>query len=501
MQPEQPQYSQFFASMGHQLEKLWEETAIPQKIALIATICILAGLLIFSVFNATGPNYVLLYPKDQMLPADADEVMAFLDTHQINYRIDGSTGILVPAEAASKVRMELAAGGLPKHHSNKGFDLFDSNTWIEGDKELQIMQMRAIEGQLEQDICQYDNIQSANVALDTTSSRPTSRYDNSEANKIKASVILGLKPGAHLTENQIRAITFHISGAVRGLEPDKIAISDTSGKLYQAMDTGNAYDQEIALEDRLKSKIDEMLAVVVGAGNFYSTVQVVMNHQGTENSKTNPTSEQIKNITISVLINKTSGPESLKREIENQLTKILEDYNVTTKTEVNFIPFEHNHAVAYNPEESYFPSAENVASALLALIFVAAGMVWAFNRFWKQQESPAEFAEEEVSDQFMFSDIALLDDASIKALVEEVDLSDLSLAMKGTPHSLKERILSNLSKEQAQQLHTLLSQKRLIKPATVHEARERIVACVHQLDSQGRIIILPKDKCSMVNIQ
>lgn len=137
MEP-QLQYSQFFASMGHQLEKLWQEMGIPQKIALIGTTCILAAILIFSVVSATSSGYTLLYPKDQLLPADAAEVRTFLDKHQIDYQIDGSTAILIPAESAPKVRMELSAAGLPKQHSNKGFDLFDSNSWIEGDKKIRL---------------------------------------------------------------------------------------------------------------------------------------------------------------------------------------------------------------------------------------------------------------------------------------------------------------------------------------------------------------------------
>jgi flagellar M-ring protein FliF len=175
--------------------------------------------------------------------------------------------------------MDLAAMGLPKMHNGKGFELFDSNTWIKGEKELQILEMRALKGQLERDISEYENIRTANVILDIAPPRPFggSMYQT------KASVILTPMPGARLSNSQLRAITFHIAGAVRGLQPNMVAISDTSGKLYQAIDPENDVDMlrsaEIALEERIKAKVDGMLAMVVGHNNSYSTVQVRLSRE------------------------------------------------------------------------------------------------------------------------------------------------------------------------------------------------------------------------------
>src|ERR1700722_4001480 len=40
----------------------------------------------------------------------------------------------------------------------KGFELFDSGTWIKGEKELQMLEMRALKGQLEIEIEKFENI-------------------------------------------------------------------------------------------------------------------------------------------------------------------------------------------------------------------------------------------------------------------------------------------------------------------------------------------------------
>jgi len=141
------------------------------------------------------------------------------------------------------------------------------------------LDMRALKGQLENDIAEYENVKGASVILDIAPPRP---YGGS-LYKTKASVILNLMPGARLNTSQLRAITYHVAGAVRGLGPNMVAISDTSGKLYQAIDPDGTVDMlrsaEVAVEERLKAKIDGMLAMVVGHDNFYSTVQVTMNRE------------------------------------------------------------------------------------------------------------------------------------------------------------------------------------------------------------------------------
>lgn len=270
---------EFLKDIGKQLAKIWREIKIYQKFTVIMVVVFMVGLLGFLVFNAASTRYVSLFPANRLLISDAAEIKGYLDGLRVPYKLRGDTVILVPEKEVHRIRMDLAAVGLPKLNSGKGFELFDTNTWIKGEKELQVLEMRALMGQLERDIGEYENIKGANVILDLAPPRPFggSMY------KAKASVILTLMPGARLNNSQLRAITYHIAGAVRGLQPNMVAISDTTGKLYQAIDPNGEVDllrnAEIAQEERLKSKIDGMLALVVGHGNFYSTVQVSLSRE------------------------------------------------------------------------------------------------------------------------------------------------------------------------------------------------------------------------------
>jgi len=222
-------------------------------------------------------DYVVLYSPDRMQTMDINEIKNYLDEAEIPYRVADNKMLLVPKNREHQIRMELAFYGLPKMQPSKGYELFDTNTWIKGEKELQILELRALKGQLEHDIAQFENIRSANVTLDI----PMQRAFGGPVTKPKASVILNLRPGARINSSEIRAITYHLVGAVKGLTPNMVSIADTTGKLYQGIDPDGSYDSirtaELAVEEYLKSKIDGLLSTLVGYDNFYSTVQITMN--------------------------------------------------------------------------------------------------------------------------------------------------------------------------------------------------------------------------------
>lgn len=263
----------------NQVSALWGSLQSFQKGIVLLLVIGLFGFLAFLGINGTQSTYVALFSPDRMQTIDMKEVRTYLDGIGIPYKIQNDQTIMVPRELESKVRMEMALYGLPRAEKNKGFELFDNTTWIKGEKELQVLEVRALIGQLEQDIAQFDNVRSANVVIDIPSTRPFAQTQG----KTKASVQLNLWPGARLSSQELRAMTFHVSAAVRGLQPNMVAISDTSGKLYQSIDPDGEMDlvrtSELAFEEYIKGKIDGLLANTIGPGNYYTTVQAMMSRE------------------------------------------------------------------------------------------------------------------------------------------------------------------------------------------------------------------------------
>ncbi|MDF2550346.1 MAG: Flagellar M-ring protein FliF [Chlamydiales bacterium] len=507
----------FLKDLGKQLADIWREIKVYQKFTVVLVGAFLTGMMIFLIANASYTRYTPLYPADRLNISDAAEIKAYMDGTHVPYKIQGDTLVMVPEEQVHRIRMDLAAIGIPKMNTSKGFELFDQNTWIKGEKELQVLEMRALKGQLEKDISGYENVKNASVILDIA----PPRLFGGSAYQTKASVILNLMPGARLNTSQLRAITFHVSGAVRGLSTNMVAISDTTGKLYQAFDPEGDIDSvrnaEIAVEEHIKAKVDGLLAMVVGLDNFYSTVQVTMSREkmvqerkifsgkvngidlgepvamsisdmgmqlsqreraemGTPGSnqeavagaipgtgsdisnrdesknqqvrqmavpidhiKVHTMPGRIDNLSIAVLIDKTISvderadlPSSemkegkrdaqlLKNEIERQLTKILEGYQVKITPAVDFVEFDRTQFNKKIADESWSTLMEGLVQAGTAIFALAVvlGMFWTFNRFWKRHiEQPPSLEEEDHEEQFEFMQEPSL--AEIEAMVESI---------------------------------------------------------------------------------
>lgn len=255
----------------------WNDLKPLLKIGLASLIVLLPVLIFLAIAHNTSTTYTVLFSANQIRTTDLPKVKSYLDALKIPYKVNEDNLLLIPKSQEQQARLELASYGLPRNSSEKGFEIFDSTTWIKGEKELQVLELRALKGQLERDLSHFENVRQASVIIDI----PPAKTFGGTTFKTKASVILDLVPGARLSQQELRSITYHVTGAVRGLTPDMVAISDTTGRLYQGLDYDGSQDSirgaEVAAEDYLKAKIDGMLTAVLGFDNFYSNIQVSMN--------------------------------------------------------------------------------------------------------------------------------------------------------------------------------------------------------------------------------
>ena len=91
----------------------------------------------------------------------------------------------------------------------------------------------------------------------------------------KASVFIQLQPGRSLDDSQVRAIRFLVANGVEGLQPERVAVVDSSGRAMAGSDdstdsTGQTSDKQrqarADLENYLQDKAQSMLDQVLGPG-------------------------------------------------------------------------------------------------------------------------------------------------------------------------------------------------------------------------------------------
>ena len=100
-----------------------------------------------------------------------------------------------------------------------------------------------------------------------------------------------------------------------------------------------------------------------------------------------------------------------------------------------------------------------------------------------------ELAEEVRSRMFVFADVVMLDDRAVQVVLRGVETATLSVALKGAPDPVREKILGNLS-ERARE--NLVEEMDLLGPtrlSQVEEARAGIVGVIRRLEESGQIVI------------
>ncbi|MGL4604188.1 MAG: flagellar basal-body MS-ring/collar protein FliF, partial [Iodobacter sp.] len=233
-------------------------------------------------------NYKPIFGNTEKI-AVAD-MMAVLDAERIPYRLHPQSGqVLVESSELGRVRMLLAAKGVVAKLP-AGLELLDKNDPLGVSQFVQDVRFRrGLEGELVQSIMALEPIASARVHLSIARS---SSFVDSGIDKSSASVMVALKRGQKLNQEQIAAIVNLVAGSVSSLSPQKVTLVDEAGSLLSARldtaaggfgsnenDSANRYR-----EDTLRS-IRDLLDPVLGADNFKVSVTADVDNDMVEETR------------------------------------------------------------------------------------------------------------------------------------------------------------------------------------------------------------------------
>lgn len=261
-----------------QITKLISGLSIKQRITII-TVTLLAGVLLTSFVHWRHEgDFSALYTG--MAPEDAGVVVQKLKEIGVEYRLtDSGSTVRVPSQKLAESRLTLAAAGLPKT-GRIGFELFDKSNFGTTDFVEHINYKRALEGELERSVISLAEVEQARVHL----TLPKESVFLDQQQPSKASVMVKLRPGAHLSPQNVLAITNLVSSAVEGLAPDAISVVDMNGTLLTrrtrtANTDGSQAPAEMLemrqqLEHNLVAKISETLDPLLGPNNYRAGASV-----------------------------------------------------------------------------------------------------------------------------------------------------------------------------------------------------------------------------------
>lgn len=267
------------------IDRIKADPKVPLMVAGAAAIAVIVALFLWM----RSPDYRVLLSN--LSAKDGGDIVSQLTQMNMPYQLaDNGSAILIPADKVHELRLKLAQAGLPKG-GNTGFELLDKEQFGISQFSEQVNYQRALEGELSRTIESLSPVQTARVHL----AIPKPTLFVREQKSPTASVTVGLLPGRALDEGQISAIVHMVSGSVSGLTSSNVIIVDQTGRLLTNNDNSqqSVSTSQMRLtqetEARLKQRIEDLLAPLVGRANVQAQVTAQVDY-----SKVEQTAEEYK---------------------------------------------------------------------------------------------------------------------------------------------------------------------------------------------------------------
>ncbi len=261
-----------------QIKQLVARLTIRQRITIVvAAMAVVASLLYLSRWN-NERDFKPLFTN--LAAEDAGQVITRIRESGVEYRItDNGATIQVPSARVAELRLQLASAGLPKS-GRIGFELFDKTNFGATDFTEQVNYHRALEGELERSIMSLAEVEQARVHI----TFPKDSIYLESRQPAKASVLVKLRIGARLSNQNVIAICHLTASAVEGLSPDAISVLDMNGNLLSRPKRPGLPDgpepNEAILEYRQKmerdllAKLNSTLEPLLGADKYRAGITV-----------------------------------------------------------------------------------------------------------------------------------------------------------------------------------------------------------------------------------
>src|SRR5215472_3173844 len=271
------------------MKKILANLSTRQRITIAVVALLLSGGLYALVHHQREADFKPLFTG--LAPEDAAGIVQKLKESGTDYRLpDGGGAVLVPSARLGDLRLAMAAAGLPKT-GRIGFELFDKVNLGATEFTEHVNYRRALEGELERTIMTLAEVDQARVHL----TFPKESVFLEAQQPAKASVLLRLRPGAHLAQPNVVAINHLVASAVEGLAPDAVSVLDMNGNLLSRPHSHGgldgpeppaaALDYRRQIEADLLAKIESTLSPILGAEKFRAGVSVECDFAGGELSE------------------------------------------------------------------------------------------------------------------------------------------------------------------------------------------------------------------------
>lgn len=225
-------------NLVEQLRAWWDSASASTRIMGVGLVIVLAASLIVAVEIASAPAYQDLFTN--LNPQDAASIAQKLDDEHEKYQMaDNDTTIQVPAQDKDRLRMDMVRAGLPAKTGSLVSTDYLSNIGISTGSEVQEQYIRMEdESELSQTIGSLSPVATASVHLAPGNNSPLLET----ATPASASVVIDLKPGQSLDNDQVMGIANLVAKSVPDLDAKNVVVMDGTGtQLWPSDQTADGF--------------------------------------------------------------------------------------------------------------------------------------------------------------------------------------------------------------------------------------------------------------------
>jgi flagellar M-ring protein FliF len=266
------------------MKQYWNKFNRTSKLMIVGMTLATILTIILVIYNNSKIEYASAFTELQ--PNDAASITKYLGDNGIPYKMsdDGKT-IGVPRNMVAKVKVDVVGQGLTKSGSI-GWGVFrESSIFGKTDAQTRIMELEALQGELEQLI----NTNVAIAGSKVTVSKQSEGVFIRDTQPPTAAIMVNTKPGYVLDQQKIDTMYLLVSKSVPNLLVDNITISDQNGDLLPYSKTssgqvgaGTAAAQQFQIkrdfEQDLRKEIMKQLGSMIGQNNVLPMVVATLNY-------------------------------------------------------------------------------------------------------------------------------------------------------------------------------------------------------------------------------
>jgi len=271
----------FWKSLTAQIKAFYQNQTPVKRISILMVFLIVTASIVVISLMVSGRSYVPLFSN--IPPEQLPSIIARLKEKNIMFQVkdDGKT-VAVPPELLHSLQMSMVTEAQSNKMGAIGFELFDKQSFGITSYAQKINYQRAVQGELMRAINTLESVRNSKVIL----ALPPKKTFLEEGGTPTASVVVELHDGKALSSDQVKGIQYLVASAVESLDPEKVTVVDSRGKVLSK----NRGESSVALsndlielkqktESQLEERIESILERVVGSGKVMARVDATLNTQ------------------------------------------------------------------------------------------------------------------------------------------------------------------------------------------------------------------------------